>query len=341
MLSPEGSPQVKAIRAVAGKTIFDEAHAPPAPAPGDAVVRPLRAAITEPDLDAASGAPPFTGILGHQFVGVVEHVEQRPGRDDKRWIGRRVVASPHVVCGQCERCRTGLATHCASRTVIGLFGRDGCFAERIAVPVANLVEVPRQVSDDAAVFAEPLARALHAAHILRVEGKPYVTVLGDGVDALLSAQVMARLNASVRLLGWQPDKFGLCERWGIKHRHADEVGRRNDQDIVVECTGAPRSIALAMSLARPRAKIVLRSRAAPIPQGHAATAPGPDLTPAILNELELFGARSANLAEGVEALAANRVETAPLITSRFKLPDGPAALSRARDLDQIRVVLEL
>jgi len=330
---------VKAIIVQAGKVAFDPERAAPSGDPGEALVRPIRAPIAEPDLDVPGGGT-FTGVMGHQFVGVVEHVTPRPGFDDKAWIGKRVVGSPIVVCGKCERCRAGLSFHCPSRTVLGLFARDGCLSERFTVPVVNLVEVPRQVSDDAAAFAEPLSRALHAAHILRVEGKPYVTVLGDGVDALLVSQVMARLNASVRLLGWQPDKFGLCERWGIKHRHADEVGRRHDQDIVVDCTGTPRGVGLALSLARPRAKVVLCSRGTPIPGPERPGAQGPDLTPAINAELELLGASRGSFAESVEALASNRIETAPLITSRFRLHEGLAALARAREPSQVRVIID-
>ncbi len=331
---------MKAIRAGVGGIVVDDAGLAPKLGAGDALVRPVRAAIAEPDLDIATGARVFSGVMGHQFVGIVEQVDARPGREDKQWLGKRVVGSANVACGKCDLCRAGLSSHCASRQVLGLLGRDGCFSERFTIPVTNLVEVPRQVSDDAAAFAEPLGRALHAAHILRVEGKPYVTVLGDGVGALLAAQVMARLNASVRLLGWQPDKFGLCERWGIKHRHADEVGRRHDQDIVVECTGTARGTSLALSLARPRAKVVLCSRGISLPTPGTTHTAGADLGPAIDAELELLGASSGSMAESVQTLATNRIETAPLITSRGRLSDGPTLLARAREPSQLRVMID-
>ena len=205
-------------------------HKPVRPlAPDEVLVKVRASAICGSDLHIARGLHPSAPLpvtIGHEFSGDVVAIGSEV---TKARLGERVTVEPCIVCGKCDRCRAGLTFHCASRTVMGLCGRDGCFAERFAVPVVNLVEVPRHVPDDAAVFAEPLARALHAAHILRVEGKPFVTVLGDGIDALLSAQILARLNASVRLLGWQPEKFGLCERWSIKHRHADEVGRRQDQ----------------------------------------------------------------------------------------------------------------
>jgi threonine dehydrogenase-like Zn-dependent dehydrogenase len=208
----------------------------------------------------------------------------------------------------------------------------GCLAERFTVPLRNLHELPREVGDDQAVLAVPLAAAIHAAHRVRLEGKPYVTVLGDGVSALLAGQVMVKLNASVRVLGTAPDKYGLCEKWGIKHRHLAEVGRRADQDIVVDCAGTPGSLALAMQLARPRAKIVL---CAPPPPG-----PQPALAPAVEHELEIIGAGAGSVPDALAALARAEVDVLPLITRRARLADAPGILVAAAAPDQIEVVLD-
>jgi threonine dehydrogenase-like Zn-dependent dehydrogenase len=213
-------------------------------------------------------------------------------------------------------------------------GWDGCFADRFKLPIRNLVEVPREVHDDQAVFTHPLAAAAHAANLIRVEGKPYVTVLGDGVAALLCAQVLARLNASVRLLGAQPGKFTLAERWGIKHRHASEVGRRADQDIVVDASGSGSGLDLAMQLVRPRGKVVL----APPIEGAAAAIGAEALRLLAEREVELLGARGGNPADAVALLAQGVVDVLPLITSRRRLADGAAAL--AHGPEQVRVVME-
>lgn len=331
---------MKALRAERGAAVLDLKAPEPQLQAGEALIRPTRLGIGAADLGVASGRIPFTGVMGHQFVGVVEKVEPRPGRDDsKRWVGKRVVGSINVVCGTCELCQRGLSVHCRERRVLGLSGRDGCFAERFSLPVVNLTEVPKAIGDDAAVFAEPLASVIHAGHMLRIEGKPYVTVLGDGVGGLLAAQVMVRLNASVRLLGLRPEKFTLCEKWGIKHRHADEVGRRRDQDVVIDCSGTPEGLALAMQLVRPRGKIVLRTTGAPIPD--PPTMPGVDLSPAVVNEIELLGSRCGNLADAVDMLAKNQVEVHPLITSRFALAEGPQALKAAGTPEAIKVLMSL
>lgn len=332
---------MRTIRADQGAVTLDPRAAEPVPRPGEALIRPLRLAIAAADLAVASGRLPFAGVMGHRFVGVVEKVEARAGHDDaKRWTGKRVVGSINVVCGACERCKGGLSAHCRVRQVLGLHGRDGCFADRFTLPLVNLFEVPKGIDDDAAVFAEPLASVIHAAQMLRIEGKPYVTVIGDGVSGLLAAQVMSRLNASVRLLGKVPEKFTLCEKWGIKHRDADDVGRRQDQDVVVDCSGTAEGLTLAMQLVRPRGKIVLRTLPAPIPDLPVGAGPAVDLTPAVVNELELIGARCGPIPEALEMLAKGSVEVPSLITARMKLAEGTSALRKAAEPAQITVVMD-
>jgi alcohol dehydrogenase len=195
-------------------------------------------------------------VLGHEFVGIVEAVGDNTGTKLK---GKRVVGSPIIACGTCNLCQGGLSEHCRDRSIIGIAGRDGCFADRFTMPVSNLVPVPDSLDDDHAVFAVPLGSAIQAARQFTIEGKPYITVLGDGPLGLLMVQVMAKLNASVRLIGRYTEKLSICEKWGVKHRHVDDIGRRADQDIVVDCTGSRSGLELSMKLVRPRGRIVLKS----------------------------------------------------------------------------------
>jgi threonine dehydrogenase-like Zn-dependent dehydrogenase len=225
-------------------------------------------------------------------------------------------------------CRAGLPTHCRDRRCLGTPGRDGCLAERFTLPLRNLVEVPRELDDDRAVFAEPLAAAAHLPQLLRVEGKPYVTVLGDTAEALLTAQVMARLNASVRLLGSDPERFSMCEKWGIKHRHISEVGRRADQDIVVDWTGG---LILALSLVRPRGKVVLGAPGPADPVG---------LGLLVENEIELIGARGGSLTDALSLLARAEIDVLPLIGRRLRLSDGAAVIEAAANPRSLRTVIE-
>lgn len=313
----------------------------PEPKPGEALVRLLRAGVSSVDLAVARGKVPFTGTLGHEFVGVVEKAPDAP-----HLLGKRVTGSPNIVCGSCEPCKRGLSMHCLNRAFLGVHARDGCFAELCALPTANLVELPKTLDDDTGVFAQVVASAVHAAHVTRIQGKPFVTVLGDGPLGLCCAQIMTRLNASVRLLGTRPEKFTLCEKWGIKHRHAAEVGQRHDQDVVIDCTGSADGVRLALGLVRPRGKIVLKSAPAPVlvaaPGAALGAEPGQgvDLAPAVVHEIELVGARCGSIADGVATLARGEVDVRPLITRRARFADALHALQLASDPACVKVLLE-
>lgn len=311
--------------------LFDPNRPEPEIRHGEALIRPLRVGICATDLEICRGYMNFTGILGHEFVGVVEAVE---GPDLRKLAGKRVVGGINAVCGQCDMCKVGLTTHCRQRTVLGISGRDGCFAELFTLPAANLVEVPDHVDDDSAVFAEPLAAALHAARQLHVEGKPYITILGDGRLGLLCAQVMSRLNASVRVVGKHPEKLDLCEKWGVGHRHVDDIGRREDQDIIVDCTGSPTGLELALQLVRPRGKILLKTTFAPETRLM-------DWSPIVVNEIEIIGSRCGTIASAVAALAANQVDVLSLISRRFKLAEGVSAMDSARQPEILKVLMDI
>jgi len=162
---------VKAIRSTNGTTVLDTNAPDPAPAAGEALVAPTRLAIDADDATVAAGT--FSGVLGHEFVGVVESLNLPADHPlAKRLAGARVVGSSHAPCGTCERCRAGLSLHCPHATTLGLDRRDGCFAQRFAIPASSLVPVPDALDDERAVFASSLGRVLHAARMLRLEAKP-------------------------------------------------------------------------------------------------------------------------------------------------------------------------
>lgn len=329
---------MRAIRFDGARVLLDGRADVPVPGPGEALIRPTRMAVSAYDemlcahrADGAALRDAGLLTLGHRFVGVVESIGESADKElRKKWTGKRIVGAINIVCSRCDLCRAGLPTHCRARRVLGIHGWEGAFAERLKLPLRNLFEVPREVDDERAVFAEPLAAALHTGQLVRVEGKTYVTILGDGIDALLCAQVLAKLNASVRLLGVRPERFGLCERWGIKHRHASEVGRRNDQDVVVDCTGTPQGLQLALGLVRPRGKVVLRNELRP---SGSETVPAfargeaTDLSPITANEVEVIGARCGSMADALSVLSRTEVDVLPLMGKRAKLADGAPALA--------------
>lgn len=325
---------MKAIRSTNGTPVLDTDAPDPTPAPGEALIEPTRLAIDADDANTASDPHgSFSGILGHEFVGVIRELNLPVDHPlQARLTGARVVGSSHAPCGSCARCRAGLSLHCPNATTLGLDRRDGCFAQRFTLPAASLVPVPDGLEDDRAVFASSLGRVLHAAQMLRLEGKHYVSVLGDGPGALLAAQVMAKRNASVRLLGQDPENLEICTKWGVKHRAQHEVGLRQDQDVVFDCAGSADSVRLAVSLVRPRGSVVLMRALS------ADAMISPEAV--IRDELQVFGSRGCAVADAVAELHAGRVDVLSLIARRLRFDDGPRALAAAREPGTLKILLD-
>lgn len=308
-------------------------HPEPKPAPGEALIRPLRMGICATDLEICRGYMDFTGPLGHEFVGIVEKVN---GKQGKELLGKRVVGSINCVCGKCDMCRSGLKNHCRDRTVLGIAKRPGCFADLFTLPIINLYHVPDSIDDDHAVFAEPLAAAYQILRQLTIEGRPYITVLGDGRLGLLCSQVLTDLNATVRLIGKHTDKIELCAKWGVKHRLLGDVGLRADQDIVVDCTGSPDGFGIAMKMVRPRGKIVLKTTVSANTKRQAD-----DLSQLVINEIEVIGSRCGPFPDALQGLSSQKIDVLSLISRRMKLSDGVDALTAASQPENIKVLLEL
>jgi threonine dehydrogenase-like Zn-dependent dehydrogenase len=309
-------------------------HPRPEPGLGEALIRTRKAAVSAIDLELCKGLFGFTGTLGHEFVGTVESIN---GDDRPELTGKRVVGSAAAVCGRCDMCVTGLSNHCRHKTVLGMQGRDGCLADWLALPAGNLVPVPDSVDDDHAVFVGLLAAAIQSARQLTIEGKPYITVLGDGPLGLLMVQVMAKLNASVRLIGRYSEKLALCEKWRVKHRHVDDIGRRADQDIVVDCTGSHAGLELAVQLVRPRGTIVLKTMNAR-PTGVPAAI---DRSPIVMKEITLLGSRWGPVGEALSMIARGSVDVVSLIGKRMKLNDGPTILDAAAQPGMLKVLVDI
>jgi len=203
----------------------------PEPAPGEALVRVRLAGICNTDLELVKGYRKFRGVPGHEFVGSVECA---PGAEE--WEGRRVVGEINVACTTCPTCRTGRPTHCPNRVTLGIMGHDGAFAEFLVLPVRNLHLVPDAITDEAAVFTEPLAAACEVLQQVHVRPTDRVLVLGDGKLGLLCAQVLALTGCDLTLVGHHPEKLALLSQQGIATALESE-GVESGADLVVEATG--------------------------------------------------------------------------------------------------------
>lgn len=302
-------------------------HQEPRPEDGDTLVRVRQAGICATDLEIARGYMGFRGVLGHEFVGEVVT------SSNKQLVGERVVGEINVVCGRCDLCLSGLSSHCRSRTVLGIQGRDGAFADHLRLPAANLHLLPTSVDNDAAVFVEPLAAAFQVLKQVKIDAKKWVTVLGDGRLGLLVAQVLRDAGCPVRVIGKHPDKLALCEKWSIRSRPLAEISPRHDQDVVVDCTGSASGFELAMQMVRPRGTIVLKST--------AAAGKPLNLAPLVVDEINVVGSRCGPFREAIKALAEHRVDVASLIYRRVRIEQAVEAMELAARPGVLKVLLTM
>lgn len=293
--------------------------------PGEALVRVVRAGICNTDLELLKGYYPYTGILGHEFVGVVE---QGP----EQLIGKRVVGEINAACGQCRFCRNGQPTHCENRTVLGIVNRNGAFAEYLTLPVENLHPVPESVPTDVATFTEPVAAALEIQQQVQVRSSDRVLVVGDGKLGQLVAQTLALTGCELLVVGRHQDKLTNLAARGIPTGLADAVTDRAF-DLSVECTGNPEGFAIARRALRPRGTLVLKSTYA----GQLTF----DASSLVVDEIALIGSRCGPFAPALQLLAEGRVDVEPLIHARYPLGEGLAAFERAQRRGVLKVLLDL
>lgn len=296
--------------------------APPELVPGEAVVRVRTAGVCDTDLQLARGYMGFAGVPGHEMVGVVE------ASSDPSWLGKRVVADINAGCGTCAECKIRGGHHCATRTVLGILGRGGAFAERVAVPTSCLVAVPDEVSDDAAVFAEPLAAALHVLD--DVPNARRAIVLGDGKLGLLIARALAAANIETEIVGRHVHKLKLATG-ATTHLENDAIAP--GADLVVEATGSEAGLARALALVAPRGTVVLKTT--------VAAKLNIDFAPVVINELRVIGSRCGDLAQAIDALAAAKVDPLPLVEARYPLARADEAFAHAGKKGALKVLVDV
>ncbi len=297
----------------------------PVPREGEALIAVRLAGICATDLEITRGYMGFAGVPGHEFVGTVTS-------GSRQWRGKRVVAEINCVCGECQLCQRGLSNHCRKRTVIGIDGRDGAFADLVAVPERNLHAIPDGLSDEQAVFIEPLAAAFQVIKQCPVEKRLKVSVIGSGRLGLLVAQVLRTTGCQLEVVGRNPLTLEFCDRKGIQSTHIAQCVPHADRDVVVECTGAPEGFDLATRLVRPRGMIVLKST-------YAASAPL-NLAGVVINEITVLGSRCGPFTDAIAALARGEIDVETMISKVLPLSRGVDAFAQAADPRNIKVLLK-
>jgi threonine dehydrogenase-like Zn-dependent dehydrogenase len=296
----------------------------PEPGPGEALVRLRLAGICRTDLEVLKGYHDFRGIPGHEFVGEVVGPLESP------LFGQRVAGEINIACGVCPRCRRGLARHCQARQVLGLRGHDGTFAQYLTLPEENLHPVPHGLADEAAVFTEPLAAALSVSEAAPATLDQRVLVIGDGTLGLLISFTLALRGLETHLAGHYREHLRLAEPYGVATWLEDELPS-GEFDLVVEASGSPGGLALALARVRPRGTVVLKSTFV----GHAPLDP----TLLVVPEVRLVGSRCGPFPTALRLLERGGLDPRPLISLVLPLSQGVAALDFARQKGTLKVLL--
>ncbi len=301
----------------------------PTPKKGEALIKVNTIGICNTDYEITKGYMGYKGILGHEFTGVVVEIND----ENKSLLNKRVVGEINCGCGDCEWCAQGLERHCPNRSTLGIWQREGCFAEYVCLPVKNLLEIPENVSDDEAVFVEPLAAALEILEQVHIPPYKRVAVLGDGKLGLMIALALNAAGLDVVLIGKHENKLQIAKNQGVKTKLLADVEIKKEFDFVVEATGSISGFETSLALTKPRGTLILKSTIAASKEFNFA--------PVVVDEITIVGSRCGQFAPALRLLESKRIDVKPLISDIFDLDDSIAAFERNKDKSSIKVIVKV
>ena len=315
--------------------VFDEEfklvdnYEKPVPKEGEALVRVTLAGICNTDYEITKGYMGYCGVLGHEAVGIVEEVNDV----DKSLVGKRVVPEISYGCNEpdCPWCAQKLYRHCPNRHTLGIFHKDGVFAQYFTMPVEVLFEVPDNVPDEQAVFVEPLAAALEILEQHRIKPFEKVVILGDGKLGLITALALNALNIAVTLVGKHLNKLDIARAQGCKTSLLNDFPVEKKYDVVVEATGSISGFETALALTRPRGVLVLKSTVAASKEFN--------LAPVVIDEITVLGSRCGQFPAALRLLKSGRVDFSPLISAVYPADKAIEAFEKNKEKDTLKVLL--
>ncbi len=303
----------------------------PIPQKGEALVRVTLAGICNTDYEITKGYMGYEGILGHEAVGIVEDVNS----DDKSLIGKRVVPEISYGCKDpnCEWCAQKNYRHCPNRHTLGIWRKNGVFAQYFTMPVEVLFEVPKNVPDTQAVFVEPLAAALEINEQLHIKPMDKVVVLGDGKLGLITALALNAQNLNVTLVGKHQNKLDIAKAQGVKTALLNDFKIEKIYDVVVEATGSVNGFETSLSLTKPRGILVLKST--------VATGKELNLAPIVIDEITVLGSRCGQFPPALRLLESDKIDFSPLISGVYSMDNAKEAFEKNKEKDTIKVLLKM
>ena len=296
----------------------------------EALIKMSMVGICNTDLEITKGYMGYKGILGHEFVGIVEKVENQK---DKDLIGKRVVGEINLGCGNCNWCNQGLSRHCPNRSTLGILNKEGCFAQYLTLPVSNLLIVPDSIPDEVAVFTEPLAAALEILEQLHIKPYEKVAVLGDGKLGLLIALALNASNIDINLIGKHQNKLDIAKNQGINTELLSNIKIEKKYDVVIEATGSVSGFETSIALVKPRGILVLKST--------IASEKDLNLAPVVIDEITILGSRCGQFAPALRLMEKNIINFSPLISKILPFNQAIEGFKLNREKDTIKILLKL
>ncbi len=309
---------------------LDNNYKKPIPQKGEALIKVTLAGICNTDYEITKGYMGYNGILGHEFIGTVEEIND----EDKSLLGKRVTAEISYGCNnpECEWCAVKNYRHCPDRHTLGIWRKDGCFAEYVTMPLNVLFEIPKNVEDEQAVFVEPLAAACEITEQLHIQPIQRVVVLGDGKLGLTTALTLSAQGLDVTLIGKHQNKLDIAKNQGVKTQLLQDTKIENIYDVVVEATGSVSGFETSLSLVKPRGVLVLKST--------IATGKELNLAPIVINEITVLGSRCGQFPPALNLLAKHRIDFKPFISAVYSIDDAIEAFEANKSKETLKVLIK-
>jgi threonine dehydrogenase-like Zn-dependent dehydrogenase len=305
---------------------LDNNYPMPQPKENEALIKVDTIGICNTDYEITKGYMGYKGILGHEFTGIVEKA------NNPTLVGKRVVGEINCGCGECELCKQGLERHCFNRSTLGIWQREGCFAEYVCLPEKNLLVIPDNVSDEEAVFVEPLAAALEILEQVHIPPYKKVVVLGDGKLGLIIALALNASGLDITLVGKHQEKLDIAKAQGVKTKLLSEINIEKSYDFVIEATGSISGFETSLALTKPRGTLILKSTIAASKEFN--------LAPIVVDEINIIGSRCGQFAPALRLLESKRIDVKPLISDIFNIDDSIKAFERNKEKTSIKVLVK-
>lgn len=299
----------------------------PTPKSGEALIKVNTIGICNTDYEITKGYMGYKGILGHEFTGIVEKSE------NKELIGKRVVGEINCGCSNCDWCKQGLERHCFNRSTLGIWQREGCFAEYVSLPENNLLVIPDNVSNEEAVFVEPLAAALEILEQIHIPPYKKVVILGDGKLGLIIALALNASGLDVLLVGKHEEKLAIAKEQGVKTKLLNELKIEKAYDYVVEATGSISGFETSLSLTKPRGTLILKST--------IAASKEINLAPIVVDEITIVGSRCGQFAPALRMLEQKKIDVKPLISEIYPINKSIEAFEKNKEKATIKVLVKV